>query len=146
MARTACLVGNSSSGIREGAFIGTPAVNIGTRQTERRARAATSSTSATTARQIADAVERQLEHGRYESEPIYGDGNAGPHRGHPRDRRADDPETHHLLAQPTMSGGCSTSRIVCFDSRDSRSMRTAAVQTVVAPSGRVTVLASPTDE
>ena len=28
-ARTACLVGNSSSGIREGAFIGTPVVNIG---------------------------------------------------------------------------------------------------------------------
>ena len=32
------LVGNSSSAIREGAFIGTPAVNIGTRQTGRRAR------------------------------------------------------------------------------------------------------------
>ena len=29
------LVGNSSSGIREGAFIGTPVVNIGTRQTAR---------------------------------------------------------------------------------------------------------------
>src|SRR5258708_11155635 len=32
MARTACLVGNSSSGIREGAYIGTPVVNVGTRQ------------------------------------------------------------------------------------------------------------------
>jgi UDP-N-acetylglucosamine 2-epimerase len=29
MGRTTCLIGNSSSGIREGAFIGTPVVNIG---------------------------------------------------------------------------------------------------------------------
>ena len=35
MKRTSCLVGNSSSGIREGAFIGTPVVNIGTRQDRR---------------------------------------------------------------------------------------------------------------
>ena len=35
MARTRCLVGNSSSAIREGAFIGTPSVNIGSRQTAR---------------------------------------------------------------------------------------------------------------
>ena len=32
MEKTVCLVGNSSSGIREGAFIGTPVVNIGSRQ------------------------------------------------------------------------------------------------------------------
>ena len=32
MNKTACLIGNSSSGIREGAYIGTPVVNIGTRQ------------------------------------------------------------------------------------------------------------------
>ena len=32
MAKTSALVGNSSSAIREGAFIGTPAVNIGPRQ------------------------------------------------------------------------------------------------------------------
>ena len=30
-----CLIGNSSSGVREGAFIGTPVVNIGTRQNKR---------------------------------------------------------------------------------------------------------------
>ena len=35
MQKTACLVGNSSSGIREGCFIGTLAVNIGTRQNNR---------------------------------------------------------------------------------------------------------------
>lgn len=33
--KTACLIGNSSSGIREGAFIGVPVVNIGTRQNKR---------------------------------------------------------------------------------------------------------------
>ena len=32
MKKTKCLVGNSSSGIREGGYIGTPVVNIGTRQ------------------------------------------------------------------------------------------------------------------
>ena len=33
MKQTSVLVGNSSSGIREGAFIGTPVVNIGTTST-----------------------------------------------------------------------------------------------------------------
>jgi UDP-hydrolysing UDP-N-acetyl-D-glucosamine 2-epimerase len=76
MKRTACLVGNSSSGIREGAFIGTPTVNIGSRQTNRErgqnvldvgpARAA-----------IRDGIRRQVQHGPYAMEPIYGDGQAG---------------------------------------------------------------------
>jgi len=35
MNKTICLICNSSSGIREGAFIGTPVVNIGTRQNDR---------------------------------------------------------------------------------------------------------------
>ena len=35
MNNTACLIGNSSSGIREGAFLGTPCVNVGTRQAGR---------------------------------------------------------------------------------------------------------------
>ena len=34
MSQTSCLIGNSSSGIR-GAYIGTPTVNIGTRQNNR---------------------------------------------------------------------------------------------------------------
>ena len=33
--RASCIVGNSSSAIRDGSFIGTPAVNIGTRQNSR---------------------------------------------------------------------------------------------------------------
>jgi UDP-hydrolysing UDP-N-acetyl-D-glucosamine 2-epimerase len=76
MARTACLVGNSSSGVREGAFIGTPVVNVGSRQNGRRR-----------GRNVVDveherdailaAVREQVRHGRYERDPIYGDGNAG---------------------------------------------------------------------
>jgi len=76
MARTACIVGNSSSAIREGAFIGTPAVNIGPRQ-DGRDRGANVVDVDYDAGQIADAVRAQMENGRYEMEPIYGDGHAG---------------------------------------------------------------------
>jgi UDP-hydrolysing UDP-N-acetyl-D-glucosamine 2-epimerase len=76
MARTACLVGNSSSAIREGSFIGTPAVNIGGRQ-EGRDRGSNVVDVAYDAGEIADAVRSQMDNGRYEMEPIYGDGHAG---------------------------------------------------------------------
>lgn len=76
MARTACLVGNSSSGIREGAYIGTPVVNIGSRQ-KGRERGRNVLDVAHDADEIRNAVEKQLEHGRYPSEDVYGSGNAG---------------------------------------------------------------------
>jgi UDP-hydrolysing UDP-N-acetyl-D-glucosamine 2-epimerase len=76
MARTACLVGNSSSAIREGSFIGTPSVNIGTRQTGRQ-RGANVIDAPHEQEAIVAAVRQQIEHGRYSSEPIYGDGHAG---------------------------------------------------------------------
>jgi UDP-hydrolysing UDP-N-acetyl-D-glucosamine 2-epimerase len=76
MARTACLVGNSSSAIREGSFIGTPAVNIGPRQ-EGRDRGSNVADVDYDAQQITDAVRAQMQNGRYEMEPIYGDGHAG---------------------------------------------------------------------
>jgi UDP-hydrolysing UDP-N-acetyl-D-glucosamine 2-epimerase len=76
MARTACLVGNSSSGIREGAYIGTPVVNIGTRQIMReRGRNVIEVPHEKDA--ILGAIRQQLDHGRYAMEPIYGDGTAG---------------------------------------------------------------------
>lgn len=76
MRRTACLVGNSSSGIREGAFIGTPVVNIGSRQDMRER--GTNVIDAEHDRQaIRVAIMQQLDHGRYDSQPIYGDGQAG---------------------------------------------------------------------
>lgn len=76
MRRTACLVGNSSSAIREGAFIGTPSVNIGSRQDMRQRGHNIIDVDHNTAA-IEDAVSHQIKHGRYETEPIYGDGHAG---------------------------------------------------------------------
>jgi len=76
MRRTACLIGNSSSAIREGATIGVPAVNIGTRQHSReRGRNVLDVPHDVDA--IVEAVGRQVRHGPYPSDPIYGDGRAG---------------------------------------------------------------------
>ena len=76
MRRTACLVGNSSSAIREGAFIGTPAVNIGSRQ-DGRERGQNVIDVPRDANAIFQAVTKQITHGRFNMDPIYGDGNAG---------------------------------------------------------------------
>ena len=76
MKQTACLVGNSSSGIREGAFIGTPVINLGTRQRNRE-HGTNVIHIAHDCSAIAEALQRQLTHGAYPSEPIYGCGKAG---------------------------------------------------------------------
>lgn len=76
MTKTACLVGNSSSAIREGAFIGTPAVNIGSRQDQRQ-RGANIIDVPHERAPIAAAIRTQLARGRFEPDPIYGDGKAG---------------------------------------------------------------------
>lgn len=76
MRRCRCMVGNSSSAIREGAFLGTPAVNIGTRQAMRE-RGHNVIDVGYDRREIADAMFAQIRHGPYASEPIYGDGHAG---------------------------------------------------------------------
>ncbi len=76
MKNTACLVGNSSSGIREGAFIGTPVVNVGTRQNGRE-RGQNVIDAPDEENAVYEAIKKQLEHGPYVSEPIYGDGHAG---------------------------------------------------------------------
>ncbi|MDA0786391.1 MAG: UDP-N-acetylglucosamine 2-epimerase [Proteobacteria bacterium] len=73
---TAVLVGNSSSALREGAYLGVPAVNIGTRQGGREHAA-----NVRHADYDPDAIERlareQMDHGRYESSHMFGDGHAG---------------------------------------------------------------------
>jgi UDP-hydrolysing UDP-N-acetyl-D-glucosamine 2-epimerase len=76
MARAACLVGNSSSGVREGAYIGTPVVDIGTRQNGRE-RGANAVSSANDRDSIATALAAQIAHGRYSMDATYGDGHAG---------------------------------------------------------------------
>jgi UDP-hydrolysing UDP-N-acetyl-D-glucosamine 2-epimerase len=73
----ACTVGNSSAPIREGAFLGVPAVNIGTRQAGRD-RGPNVADVGCDRHEILAAIKRQLAHGRYASDPLYGDGAAGP--------------------------------------------------------------------
>ena len=74
--RSAALIGNSSVAIREGSFLGIPAVDIGDRQSGRQhganVRHATHERSA-----IAEAARAQIAHGRYDGEHIYGDGRSG---------------------------------------------------------------------
>ena len=76
MLLASCAVGNSSAPIREGAFLGAPAVNIGTRQTGRD-RGPNVIDVDCDREAIAAAIRRQLAHGRYASDHLYGDGGAG---------------------------------------------------------------------
>lgn len=76
LSRTACLIGSSSSGIREGSFIGTPVVNVGTRQNGRE-RGPNVVDVGYGRDEIVKAVRLQLEHGPFARDPIYGDGQAG---------------------------------------------------------------------
>jgi UDP-hydrolysing UDP-N-acetyl-D-glucosamine 2-epimerase len=72
----ACLIGNSSSGIREGSFLGVPAVNIGTRQASRE-QAGNCINTDYNHQEIEDAIRRHIDNGRYPSDTLYGDGRAG---------------------------------------------------------------------
>jgi UDP-hydrolysing UDP-N-acetyl-D-glucosamine 2-epimerase len=76
MRSAACLVGNSSASIREGAFIGTPAVNIGSRQ-DGRERGPNVVDVGYDRTAIVEAVRRQIEHGPHPPVYLYGDGRAG---------------------------------------------------------------------
>ena len=76
MKNTACLVGNSSSGIRDGAFIGTPSINIGTRQNMRE-RGQNVIDVDNDQHAIHAAIQKQIANGTYSSQAIYGDGKAG---------------------------------------------------------------------
>lgn len=76
MKHCACKIGNSSASIREGPYLGMPAVNVGTRQINRE-RGANVIDANYDCGQIVDAVRKQVQHGPYPSESIYGDGRAG---------------------------------------------------------------------
>lgn len=76
LAHAACVVGNSSSFIRECSFLGTPAVIIGDRQNGRE-HGENVVFSDYKKDEIIDAIKFQIEHGKYESENIFGNGNAG---------------------------------------------------------------------
>ena len=72
----ACIIGNSSAGIREASWLGTPCVNIGSRQSGRD-RHENIIDVGYKADEIIAAVEKQIAHGPYGSNQKYGDGNAG---------------------------------------------------------------------
>ena len=73
MKNAACIIGNSSSGIREGGFLGTPSVNIGTRQNGRE-RPPSVMDVPNKRDDICDAIRKQLAKVEYERSSIYGDG------------------------------------------------------------------------
>jgi len=65
-----CLVGNSSSGIKESSYIGVPVVNIGTRQ-QGRLRASNVCDVGYSRKEITDAVKSQIAHGAYKQSDLY---------------------------------------------------------------------------
>lgn len=76
LANAHCLVGNSSVGIRECAYLGVPVVNVGTRQAGRD-RGANVADVDYDRRAIADAIRAQMAAGPLPSDALYGDGRAG---------------------------------------------------------------------
>ena len=71
-----CLIGNSSSGLREGAYLGIPVVNIGSRQQLRESSSNVINVQ-NGSQEIFNAAMKQLSHGRYESSNYLGDGQSG---------------------------------------------------------------------
>ena len=71
-----CLIGNSSVGIRECAYLGVPVVNIGSRQNGRE-RGANVLDVDYDETGIQNAILKQMKHGKYERDNIYGNGDAG---------------------------------------------------------------------
>ena len=76
MFNCACMVGNSSSAIREGALMGVPTVNIGTRQMGRE-QGQNVINAGYDRKEIMNAIGRQVKNGKYPPDNIYGDGKAG---------------------------------------------------------------------
>lgn len=76
LANAACLVGNSSVGIRECAFMGVPVVNIGTRQ-HRRDRGNNVVDTDYDRTAILSSIQHWLQNGKAHPSNIYGGGNAG---------------------------------------------------------------------
>jgi UDP-hydrolysing UDP-N-acetyl-D-glucosamine 2-epimerase len=70
------MVGNSSSGIREGAFLGVPVVDVGTRQA-RRERAGNVVQAEPDPNDLLAKMTAQATHGSYETSLLYGDGRSG---------------------------------------------------------------------
>lgn len=70
-----CAIGNSSSFIRDSSFLGTPVVLVGDRQQGREIAENVIPVQPNT-EEIITAIKKQLDHGRYSSSKLYGDGIA----------------------------------------------------------------------
>lgn len=75
MNNASCFIGNSSSALREGAFLGVPSVNIGTRQSNRE-RGINIVDVDYDSNEIYKAATEQINHGKYKSDHIFGDGTS----------------------------------------------------------------------
>ena len=73
--KASCLVGNSSSFVRESAILGVPVVLIGDRQTGREINKNVLNTKAIT-KDIVNNIEIMLKKEKFTSSNLYGDGNA----------------------------------------------------------------------
>jgi UDP-N-acetylglucosamine 2-epimerase len=76
LVHASAIVGNSSVALREGSFLGVPAVNVGTRQ-QGRERGANVVDVDHDRRAIADAIRTHVRNGRVPPDHLYGDGRAG---------------------------------------------------------------------
>jgi UDP-hydrolysing UDP-N-acetyl-D-glucosamine 2-epimerase len=74
---TKCIIGNSSSGIRESSRIGTPSITIGSRQCGREMAENVICLDKINAETIEAKILQQINHGKYEPSNLYGDGSAG---------------------------------------------------------------------
>lgn len=74
LANAACVVGNSSSFVRDSGYFGTPVVLVGNRQNGREHDLHLTRVVPVSAK-IHDSILQQLSHGRYRPSTLYGDGN-----------------------------------------------------------------------
>ena len=81
MNHCSCMVGNSSAAIREGSYMGVPAVVVGSRQAHREVgrNVIVLEYSETLEGDIRQAIEGQICHSGYPREYLYGDGHAAEH-------------------------------------------------------------------
>jgi UDP-hydrolysing UDP-N-acetyl-D-glucosamine 2-epimerase len=71
-----CIIGNSSSGIREGSYLGVPCVNIGTRQNNREKSKNVIDVNYDKM-EIINAIKLHLSNGKYPQDKLYGKGTTG---------------------------------------------------------------------
>lgn len=72
-----CIVGNSSSGIREASRIGTPSVSIGDRQKGRQHSENVIFLEGSQVSKIVESIKIQIHHGKFPPSSLYGNGKAG---------------------------------------------------------------------